>query len=64
MSSSGNTKSSCESREENMVVNSVTGSREVEKYESGNVLHIAGKEDVVGDADLRSSAVSPEWNLR
>jgi hypothetical protein len=51
MSSSGNTKSSCESREENMVVNSVKGSGEIDKYESGNFLLTAGKEDVVGDAE-------------
>jgi len=51
MSNSGNAKSSCESREENVVVNSVKGSREIEKHESGNFLLIAGKEDVVGDAE-------------
>ena len=42
MSNSGNAKSSCESREENVVVNSVKGSREIENNESGDFLLIAG----------------------
>jgi len=51
MSSSGNTKGSCESREENVVVDGVEGSGEIEKYKSSNFLLITGKEDVVGDSE-------------
>jgi hypothetical protein len=36
---------------ENVLVNSVKGSREIEKYESGNFLLIAGKENVIGGAE-------------
>ena len=51
MRSSSDAEGSSESREENVVVNSVEGSGKVQEYKSSDFLLITGKENVVGDAE-------------
>ena len=61
MRSSSNAKGDCESREENVVVNGVEGSGEIEKYKREPFCLLQAR---IMSLVMRSSAVSQEWNLR